>query len=56
VISISKSQHGQTFNKMALKVIKNQPAYINQGLMEIKSLREIAKHEQLLLKKINEDG
>lgn len=29
---------------MAMKVIKNQPAYINQGLIEIKNLREIAKY------------
>lgn len=37
---------------MALKVIKNQPAYISQGLMEIKNLREISKYEQML----KEDG
>ena len=31
---------------MAIKIIKNKPAYINQGLLEIKFLREIAKFEK----------
>ena len=31
---------------MALKVFKKQPAYINQGLLEVKLLREIANYEK----------
>ena len=31
---------------MAIKVIKSQPAYKNQGLLEVKLLRELAKVEK----------
>ena len=31
---------------MAMKVIKCQPAYYNQGLLEVKLLRELAKLEK----------
>lgn len=33
VISLNKSSSGNTYHKMALKIIKKQPAYINQGLI-----------------------
>lgn len=32
--------------RMALKVFKKQPAYINQGMLEVKYLRQIAKAER----------
>lgn len=38
--------HSSTGFKMAVKVIKCQPAYINQGLMEVKFLRAIANMEK----------
>lgn len=31
---------------MAMKIFKKQPAYINQGLLEVKMLREISKIEK----------
>ena len=34
--------------RAAIKVVKNQPAYRNQGLLEVKMLREIAKAEKLM--------
>lgn len=40
VVSTTKSSTGlPAHHKMALKIIKSQPAYINQGLMEIKNLQ-----------------
>ena len=35
-----------TGHRMALKVFKRQPAYINQGMLEVKLLREIAAMEK----------
>ena len=32
---------------MAVKIFKKQPAYINQGLFEVKMLREIGRAEKL---------
>ena len=50
---LGKGTSGQVFSctsssniKMAIKVIKNQPAYTNQGLLEVKLLRQLAKLEK----------
>ena len=38
--------HRSTGHRMALKVFKKQPAYLNQGMLEVKLLREIATFEK----------
>lgn len=42
-VILCKSSQGY---RMAMKVFRKQPAYINQGLLEVKILREISKVEK----------
>jgi dual specificity protein kinase YAK1 len=43
---IERGKRGGKERQVALKIIKNKPAYHNQGLVEIKILEEVSNSEK----------